>query len=80
MSEGALLQFWPFIKVHMEQQAMSNLEISRHVYGKQPPVRKKKYVNIDTRLFDIMNNYFGESETKGLQHLDDITAQGIFNG
>ena len=47
----------------MEQQVMSNLDIARHFSGKQPPARKKKHVNIDTRLFDIVNNYDSESET-----------------
>ena len=59
----------------MEQQAMSNLDIARHLSGQQPPTRKKKYVSIDARLFDIVNNYDSESET--LQYLDDIAAQGI---
>ena len=60
----------------MEQQAMSNLDIAKHLSGQQPPARKKKYVNIDTRLFGIVNTYDSESET--LQYLDDIAAQGIF--
>ena len=47
----------------MEQQAMSNLDIARHLSGQQSSARKKKYVNIDTRLFDIVNNYDSESET-----------------
>ena len=57
---------------------MSNLDIARHLSDQQPPARKKKYVNIDTRLFQfhIVNNYDSESET--LQYLDDIAAQGIF--
>ena len=42
---------------------MSNLDIARYLSGQQPPARKKKYVIIYTRLFDIVNNYDSESET-----------------
>ena len=47
MCEGLSLQFWPLIKVLIEQQAMSNLDIARHLSGQQRLSRKKKYVNIE---------------------------------